>query len=686
MEAEIVPLPPQREWTTRFGIKFYRYKNLIKRRWWFLLLTLSIGLAYEGWVLFRTQTSYESTGMLLMGERVVVTDAGLHHEDADNFYGTQLQLLQNTDLHDMATRRVALDAPNLQPCKVDVTPTLSPRSSIFSVVGRGQNGEYTQHFVDALMQEFLAYKRNALGKIMGGAEGSLSAELTRLGDERAKRDAQLQDFIKENNMAFWEQQAKSAAVYTSDLKTKYADLATELQRLQSLSSKELLSRPAPTASAQNPGGATLATDANQQYLLKSQELIQAKAEFAERSRVWKPAHPRLIAMKEQIASLERLLGTIEDQSRDATQVQIGAIKTELDVLGSKIKEWDQKASEASQKDAEYQRLKEALNRTSSNYDKLLGSVQDIDRAKTTDSGTVQIIQDASAPKEVNAGTFRHLFTGIFLGLLAGVGALVVMDRADDRFTSSTEVMEHFSEPILGQIPDVEASRTKSGLPLLQEEDERYTFAESFRSLRSSLIFMPNQQGALKSVLITSSIPGEGKSTIASNLAVTMALAGTRVLLVDADLRRGDLASIFNTDGRFGLSSVLRGEIPWKTAAKTTPYPTLMLIPRGPVTNQSSELLLTPRLETLLAEWKNAFDLVIFNTSPILATDDTASIAPQFDGALMVLRAQFTSARLVRNSMNAMYQRQVNVLGLILNCVDTQMPDYYYYRYPKYYAA
>ena len=89
---------------------------------------------------------------------------------------------------------------------------------------------------------------------------------------------------------------------------------------------------------------------------------------------------------------------------------------------------------------------------------------------------------------------------------------------------------------------------------------------------------------------------------------------------------------------------------------------------------------------LLAECRNDFDLTIFNTSPILATDDTATIAPNFDGTLMVVRAQFTSARLVTTSLKALYQRQVNVLGLILNCVDEEMPDYYYYRYPKYYAA
>jgi polysaccharide biosynthesis transport protein len=263
--------------------------------------------------------------------------------------------------------------------------------------------------------------------------------------------------------------------------------------------------------------------------------------------------------------------------------------------------------------------------------------------------------------------------------------LVIMDRADDRISSSTEMLEHFSEAILGQIPNVAESRKETGLPLLQVEDERYTYAEAFRSLRSSLIFLPNQ-AELKTILITSAIPNEGKSTISCNLAITMAAAGARVLLVDADLRRGDIAQLFDTDGRFGLSSILRGEVPWKEAVQNTKHPTLFLIPRGPVTNQSGELLLKPELLSILDEFKENYDLVIFNTAPVLAADDTSTLAPNFDGALMVVRAAFTSARLSKNALNTLYQRQVNVLGLILNCIDAEMPDYYYYRYPKYYAA
>jgi len=681
--ADIVPLPRKQDWTTRIGVKAFRFKGLIKRFWWVLLLTVSAGLAWQGWTLFRTPVTYASQGTLQVTERINLGDNAAAHEESDEFYGTQLKLLSDPEVADRARQEVALTSPDITPCDVQVTPTLEPRSTWFTVAGAGTSGPYTQRFVEAVMEQAIKFKNEALSNINNSAESTFESELTRLGKDKDDREEALKNFIKQNNMPNWEELGNTAAKYLADLKGRQANLQTEIDRLQTLSDQELLTQ----AGSSDPGAAKAdpqATDLSQQYLLASQDLAAKKQEFAERSLVWKPAHPRLMALKDDISAIQSRMATIEQENRDASQVRIAADKSDLQVLNKQIDSWTQKALDAGEKDSEYQRLKDALNRTSASYDKLVAYIGSIKTGDET-PGSISILKHASNPVLVNPGTFRKLATGFILGLVLGIAILAIMDKADDRFSSSTEVMEHFTEPIMGQIPNVEESRTKEGLPLLADDDQRYSFGESLRSLRSSLLFMPNQ-GQLKSLLVTSSIPGEGKSTIASNLAITMALAGTRVLLVDADLRRGDLASLFNVDGRFGLSTILRDEMPWRSVAKATPFASLTLIPRGPVTNQSSELLLVPQFDVLMREWKSMFDLVLFNTSPIIATDDTASIAPNFDGVLMVIRAQFTSARLIRNSLNAMYQRQVNVLGLVLNSVDTEMPDYYYYRYPKYYAA
>jgi succinoglycan biosynthesis transport protein ExoP len=691
MENEVVTsAPPSRDWLTKLNVRFYRYRMLLKRRWWVLAITIGLGLAYKGWVIFSTPTQYESAGSLMVSPRVNISEANQVVEEQQLFYGTQLRLLRNQEIHERARRKLALEAANLSGT-ITFEATQEPHTSIFSIAATGSNPEYTQRYVDAVMEEFMIYKREKMGEVKGGAMLNISDELERLRKDLGKSEKELHEFVEANNMAFWDEQSKTASKFLNDLKTQQGALSTELRRLENLSSKQLLTspgRPAPATpdgSSDSRTGGAMAGDLNAQYIQNSQELVQKRAELSERSRVWKPKHPRLIQMQDDVAKLERLLGTIETQNEELRLSRISSVRAELASLEESIKTWENKVLEASRKDAEYQRLQGAVTRTQGLYEKLLMGMQTLEIGAGASQESLQIMSKASPAVEVPKETIKHLLTGLIAGFICGAVLLILLDRADDRFSSSTEVIEHFSEPILGQIPNVSASRVADNLPLLQSDDDRYMFAESFRSLRSSLIFLPNQS-ELKTLIVTSAIPGEGKSTCTSNLGVTMALAGARVLLVDADLRRGDLASLFDVDGRVGLSSVLREEIPWQKATQVTKYPTLTLLPRGPVTNQSGELLLVPLLDTLLAEWKNAFDLVIFNTSPILATDDTATLAPNFDGTLMVVRAQFTSARLVRNSLNALYQRQVNVLGLILNCIDSEMPDYYYYRYPKYYAA
>lgn len=682
------------DWITKLGVKVYRLKSVFKRLWWVVLLTVSIGLLYEAWVLFSLQTQFQSVGRLMVSDRLNTPETSQYSEESSNFYGTQLQMLQYPEIQQRAAKRLAIEAPQLSG-KVEIEASIAPRTSIFSIVGLGTNAQYTQRFVDALMDEFINYKRERRRDLTDTAMGQISEELLRLRKDLEQREKELHTFVEENSMAFWEEQGKTGAHFLSELKNKQATLVTELHRLENLTADELLTRPSSTAPVSRTQGGDDAGSATQdsggigelngQYLGKAQELIQKQAQLEEMSKIMRPKHPKLIAAKEEVESIQRLLQTIRTQTKEGSAARIGAIKAELDSLDSSITTWEEKVLAASRKDAEYQRLQGGVTRTQSLYEKLLLSIQSLDVGKSMNQESLQILQHATPPHEVPPKTIQRLATGFIIGLLAGLALLFVLDRADDRISSPSEMIQHFSEPILGQIPNFRPKRRDPHQPLLQPDDPRYTFAESFRSLRSSLVFMPNES-ELRTLLVTSAIPNEGKSTVASNLAITMALAGAKVLLVDADLRRGDIATLFGVDDTVGLSNVLRDEVPWSSAVQATKYPSLSLIPCGPVTPQSSELLMVPLLDTLLSDLKHNFDLTIFNTSPILATDDTATLAPNFDGTLMVLRAQFTSARFVRNSLNSLYARQVNVLGLILNAVDTEMPDYYYYRYPNYHAA
>jgi capsular exopolysaccharide synthesis family protein len=687
------PQAPSQPFLASLGVKAYRYRALLKRHWWVLAITVAIGLGYQGYRLATKPQLFQSDSRLIIRAEMISEPQGGFRSDPVNYFGTVIEQLKTPSVISRAYSRVALEAPQATGT-VEVTASQLSRSDMFVVTGIGTNPDYTQRYLDAIVAELLAMREAERRGVKTEVAGGLADEIKALNSELEEQKAKLQEFIEKNNMAFWQEQGKSAALFLSGLKNQQASLQNELQRIDNLTPDQLLSSapqfaPPTKAASASPVAAQQNNSFNGElytaYIAKTQELVQKQAELAERGTVWKPKHPRLQALQAEVERIERTIKVIREQNTEATRNRAVAIKAELKSLDASIQTWETKVLEASRKDAEYQTRQSDVARTSSQLEKLRGSRSGIDIGSRMNPDPLVVFQTASPAIEVPRGIAKHLITGLLAGLVFGIGILVIIDRSDDRLASSTELIQQFSEPILAQIPNVSASRNATGLPLLQEEDDRYAYAEAFRSLRSSLIFMPNQT-ELKAILITSAIPNEGKSTLASNLAITMAAAGARVLLVDADLRRGDLSQLFDTDGKIGLSSILRGETDWKSAIQATKIPTLSLIPRGPVTNQSGELLLKPILVSLLEEFRGSYDLTIFNTAPILATDDTPTIAPHFDGSIMVMRAGFTSARLTRNAVQALYQRQVNVLGIILNCVDAEMPDYYYYRYPKYYAA
>jgi capsular exopolysaccharide synthesis family protein len=666
------------------GLRIYRYRAVIKRYWWVLLLCVSVGLLYEVFVIVTKPTRFVSVGKLNVSEVVVDETSRGAVVGNSSWWQTIVETLKSPVVRDRAKKKIAVEKPQSVSLveDVEISALNEPNTFIFTITGAGKNAEATRDFVDATMDAFMQQRREESLTARSGIVGDYQK---RVDMERQEADASraiLDRFKEDNSVPFIEQQAEQISAELAELRKTRSELIQQVNIYKNLNETGLLDANSAKNDKKNSGqsGDSLGT----RWIEKQEQLAIKESELKERSLVWKPTHPRFQQLEREVADLRLSIDVLKGEAAKNLEGVLRRLNAEIQTKDAAVVELEAKARDFSKITAKYATLKQEVDRREIAYNQTREALDKL-RLGPANQEILAMRQQATPAVIEDKGVIRHILTGLIGGFLLGVVLLFLLDRSDDRLASSSEMIEQFNEAIVGQIPDVASSRTKVGLPLLQEEDERFMFAEAFRSLRSSLIFMPNQT-ELKTLIVTSAIPNEGKSTITSNLAITMSAAGARVLLVDADLRRGDIAALFDIDGRQGLSNVLRGEVNWKNCIQKGRKDNLHIIPRGPTTNQSGELLLLPIVPKLLEEWKAAYDLVIFNTAPILATDDTPTLAPNFDGTLMVIRASFTSARLTRNALNALYQRQVNVLGLILNCVDTEIPGYYYYQYPKYYAA
>jgi tyrosine-protein kinase Etk/Wzc len=248
----------------------------------------------------------------------------------------------------------------------------------------------------------------------------------------------------------------------------------------------------------------------------------------------------------------------------------------------------------------------------------------------------------------------------------GLGLVFCWYMFDDRFVSVRDVKEQFGEPILGLVPRIKVSRAKPEQALLGANDQRLAYLESFRHLRSALLLSPKGEKRSQTLLITGATPAEGKTTIAMNLARVIAGSGLRVVVVDADLRNGRMHQLFGNSNEIGLLDFLRGEADAKAVLHPTSQPGLAFVPIGTRPEESDGIFLRPGLENLLEELKSGHDFVILDGPPILAADDAGLLVPHADAVLMVVRPFLSGSRLVRQTLDMLYQRQAKQVGIIFN--------------------
>jgi len=427
-------------------------------------------------------------------------------------------------------------------------------------------------------------------------------------------------------------------------------------------------------------------DLEEACLQSERELKMLTAERGRLPQGLLPGAQDVVGLDRKIADKEIELATFRDQAREELKDWQHTLEVQVQELEKEVKEKEAEAVEASRQLSAFEALKESQQRLQARYDQMEGNLQTLEVDKGIGQQSVTILEKASPPAPVPPERLKHLIMAALVGLVIGIGIVVFIDQLDDRPTSFAELEKIFGMPVLGQFPLVKTGNKIPGGPILSEDDSRYPLIEASNSLRSALLYgesfesLSNERP--KSIVIASARPNDGKSMVSANFAITLAQAGFRVLLIDADLRRGNLHSYFSVEASPGLSEVLSGECPWTRAVAHTSVSNLDLLPSGTSPRNPGNLFI--RTGKFLAEIAGQYDYYLFDTSPVLVADDVLSLAPQVDGLLMVIRAGFTSGLIAQSALAMLQARKVNVIGLVFNAVNPKASDYYY-KYKGYYA-
>ncbi len=662
----------------------YRFLLVFKRRWWVAFLTISIGLAIAGWYAGQLPPSYLSGARMMVSGKINLPEGAIYSEELSNFFGTQMELMQSGEVQTRALARVQALRPDLTPVEVKVSVGQQPKTSIFALTAVASDPVFAREYLNACMDEYIAAKRTMRSENAESTVTALTSELASVEKDLRMAREQLLEFQAKNNLGYLKEEGNSAGLYLSNLNRQYAELKTEYQLLETLSLDQALDRqPGLASDGARPSSqdkALASFGPMSDYLRARQQLQLLQAEREQLSEYMRPKHPDIIRIDEEMARTERLIETFRKQSIEQLQSRREAIGLQMQNLERAIGEWETKAVDLSRKLAEHDGIKANVDRLQSIADRLSTNLRNVDMTKAVEQDMISILEKASEAVSIRPGLLKVLLAGFGAGLVLGLGILFLMERLDDRVASMLDVQNHFSEKILGQV--VHQDHVSGTLQLLQPEDERHSFAESFRSIRSSLLYLPKARP--KSILVTSAIPGEGKSTVSSNLALAFALAGAKTLLVDADLRRGGVHKSFGVDNRAGLSEILRDLVPWSEVVKPTHMPNLSVITRGGNLPHPSEHLLAPITDRFLQEVYQQYDYVIIDSAPVMVAEDTPSLAPKLDAVAVVMRFSVSSARLTRRTIDRLKERQANVLGLVLNEISVSMPEYGYHYYGSYY--
>lgn len=423
---------------------------------------------------------------------------------------------------------------------------------------------------------------------------------------------------------------------------------------------------------------------NMEMTIKREELVDQDTRKNDLSENLPELNPEVVETNDRIQSLE---AEIADLAREETRELANRITeqhTELEELEQTL----EYLPEAELRYAELQRRRK-INEDLYNY--LSMRYNEARIAEEVDSENVSIFDPALPPDTpITAGKRQKALLGMMMGFCLGLGVVFVLEMADKSIKTHEDVKRYLKLSMIGVIPTVkfddyelkDSEKAKSISSQIVTHDYSPTpVGEAYRALRTNLLFS-RHFGEIRTLVIGSASPGEGKSFTAANLAITLAQQKSNTLIIDADLRRGVLHNSFNCPKKPGLTNYLTGVAPLERVLNETYIPNLNLITCGSLIPNPSELLGSVKMRKFIEGITKRFEFVIFDTPPLMAATDAVILGTLVDGIAVVIRARKTNRDDVLKRLEIFQNVRANVLGVILNCAGMEVAHegYSYYRY------
>jgi len=366
-----------------------------------------------------------------------------------------------------------------------------------------------------------------------------------------------------------------------------------------------------------------------------------------------------------------------------------ALQAKKDALSRIREQFSTRLRSMPQKELQLARLEREYEINAHTYGMLMEKYEEVKIVEAGKMANVRIVDRATLPESpVKPKKRLNLALGLLIGLGLGIGAAFLLEYVDTSIRSPTEVEKLVGLPVLGAIPKVKTRAKKDQVSkiashLITHQVPKSPISETFRTIRTNLQFI-NPDSPLRTILVTSAMPAEGKTTVAANLAIVLAQLGAKTVLVDSDLRKPVIQKLFGVDSNQGLTDVLTGKVGLQSVILPTEIETLKVLPSGAVPPNPSELLGSKRMKSVIQRLSEDFDYVVFDSPPTIPVTDAAVLGSEVDGTLLVLELGETERQAFSRAKEMLQNVRASLVGVVLNDVPATHGGYSRYHYYHYY--